>query len=428
MRLGGYDTTFRRSREDSDFVQRCLHADIELVQTFSANVYHFTCVSSRGKGWFDQQNAEAQSRVQLQQSADRIELNRFIRKWGNFNHGEKKLFKLDMDLVVKNCNHQTILSLEPFFSKVWVENEEQKTSLLSEYKNSLKKKPIERNFRIHVQEEGLRICIKTTQKVNLISDGSGAFKQDGSWVEPYKTSEENPYVQAFWKWWENGLSKDLDELRITGGEPLMSGDTWKLLDWFETQQSSMRFALNSNLIAKKDIIDKLIDKTKNIKDFHLYTSCEAVGAQAEYIRDGLDYNLWKSNLIRIGKEGNLKGLHIMMTINSLCLFSITDFLNEVYEIKEHFGANSPHVSLNLLRFPSFQSPLALPDHIKDYCRKNLEDWYTANKNKSLWTEFEKASIERLIDYLITVDAPHRRTSNRITLWRDFKTFYKEIDA
>ena len=262
---------------------------------------------------------------------------------------------------------------------------------------------------------------------NLISDGSGAFKQDGSWVEPYKTNEENLYVQAFWKWWENGLSKDLDELRITGGEPLMSGDTWKLLDWFGAQQSSMRFALNSNLIAKKDIIDKLIDKTNNIKDFHLYTSCETVGAQAEYIRDGLDYNLWKSNLVRIGKEGNVKGLHIMMTINSLCLFSITDFLNEVYEIKEQIGVKSPHVSLNLLRFPSFQSPLALPDHIKDYCRKNLEDWYTANKNKPLWTEFEKASIERLIDYLITVDAPHRRTSNRITLWRDFKTFYNEYD-
>jgi organic radical activating enzyme len=262
---------------------------------------------------------------------------------------------------------------------------------------------------------------------NLISDGSGAFKQDGSWVEPYKTNEENPYVQAFWKWWENGLSKDLDELRITGGEPLMSSDTWKLLDWFEAQQSSMRFALNSNLIAKKDIIDKLIEKTKNIKDFHLYTSCEAVGVQAEYIRDGLDYNLWKSNLIRIGKEGNLTGLHIMMTINSLCLFTITDFLNEVYEIKEQVGVKSPHVSLNLLRFPSFQSPLALPDHIKDYCRKNLEDWYTVNKNKPLWTEFEKSSIERLIDYLITVDAPHRRTSNRITLWRDFKTFYNEYD-
>ena len=262
---------------------------------------------------------------------------------------------------------------------------------------------------------------------NLVSDGSGAFKQDGSWVEPYKTSDENPYIQSFWKWWDSGLSNNLEELRITGGEPLMSGETWKLLDWFVSQQSPMRFALNSNLIAKKDIIDKLIDKTKKIKDFHLYTSCEAVGAQAEYIRDGLDYTLWKSNLIRIAKEGNVSGLHIMMTINSLCLFSITEFLDEVYEIKKQCNSRAPYVSLNLLRFPSFQSPLALPDHIKNYCRENLEVWYSNNKNNPLWTEFEKASIERLIDYLVIVDAPHRRTSNKITLWRDFKTFYIEYN-
>jgi GT2 family glycosyltransferase len=135
LRLGGYDTTFRRSREDSDFVQRCLHADIELIQTFSANVYHFTCVSSRGKDWFNARNVVAQSRVQLQQQADQIELTRFIRKWGNFNHGEKKLFKLDMDLVVKNYTLHQVRSLEPFFSRVWVETETDKLSLLSEYSN-----------------------------------------------------------------------------------------------------------------------------------------------------------------------------------------------------------------------------------------------------------------------------------------------------
>jgi organic radical activating enzyme len=262
---------------------------------------------------------------------------------------------------------------------------------------------------------------------NLVSDGAGAFRQDGSWVEPYKNDEDNPYIQAFWSWWDSGLAESLEEIRITGGEPLMSGNTWKLFDWFESQDSNMRFAVNSNLIAKKDIVDKLIAKSKNIKDFHLYTSCEAVGAQAEYIRDGLDYNLWKSNLIRIGKEANLKSLHIMMTINSLCLFTITDFLDEVYELKEMSGTKNPNVSLNLLRFPSFQSPLALPDHIKTYCRKNLSNWYATVKDKPLWHEFEKASIERLIDYLDVVDAPHRRTSNKITLWRDFKTFYAQYD-
>ena len=86
IRLGGYDTVFRRSREDSDFVQRCLHAGIELVQTFSANVYHFTCVSSRGQNWYDQSDSEARKRVELQSYADRIELSRFLRKWGNFSH------------------------------------------------------------------------------------------------------------------------------------------------------------------------------------------------------------------------------------------------------------------------------------------------------------------------------------------------------
>ena len=261
---------------------------------------------------------------------------------------------------------------------------------------------------------------------NLVSDGAGAFKQDGSWAQLYDNDDDNPYIQAFWKWWDNGLSKSLDELRITGGEPLMSGNTWKLFDWFEKQNSNMRFAINSNLIAKNSIIDKLVSKAKNINNFSIYTSCEATGKQAEYIRDGLDYDQWKSNLVRVLSETDAQ-LNVMMTINSLCLFSITDFLDEMYELKGEYKNNVLAVSLNLLRFPSFQSPLALPVHLKDYCYNNLNDWYQKNKDREYWMPHEKASIERLIDYLITVDAPHRRTSNPVTLWRDFKTFYQQYD-
>lgn len=262
---------------------------------------------------------------------------------------------------------------------------------------------------------------------NLVSDGAGAFHHAGDWAQPYKDDEENPYIEAFWKWWDNGLSDSLTELRITGGEPLMSGNTWKLIDWFETQNSNIRFAINTNLIAKPDIINKLISKSHKIKSFDLYTSCESTGLHAEYIRDGLDYELWLSNLKRILTEANYHGVHVMMTINSLCLFSITEFLDEIYNLKELTQSKNPTVSLNLLRFPSFQSPLALPNHIKDYLHNQLSLWYQDKKDLPLWHTFEKASIERLIDYLITVDAPHRRTSNPVTLWRDFKTFYAQYD-
>jgi organic radical activating enzyme len=175
---------------------------------------------------------------------------------------------------------------------------------------------------------------KNGNYTNLVSDGAGAFQQDGSWTQPYDNDEDNPYIQAFWKWWDNGLSDSLEELRITGGEPLMSANTWKLFDWFNEQQSDMRFAINSNLIAKDSIIDKLIDKTQGMKHFELYTSCEAVGLQAEYIRDGLVYDQWLANIKRMLTEANCHGVHIMMTINSLCLFSITDFLDEVYKLKQ----------------------------------------------------------------------------------------------
>jgi organic radical activating enzyme len=259
---------------------------------------------------------------------------------------------------------------------------------------------------------------------NLVSDGAGAFKHNGDWAAPYNDDADNPYIQAFWKWWDNGLADSLDEIRITGGEPLMSGNTWKLFDWFEEQDTNMRFAINSNLIAKESIIDKLIEKAQGIKKFHIYTSCEAVGDQAEYIRDGLDYDMWLNNVKRILNETDAE-LHIMMTINSLCLFSITEFLDQIYSLKGQ--DRKPTVSLNLLRFPSFQSQLALPVHLKDYCHNNLSTWYEEVKHKELWHEHEKASIERLIDYLVTVDAPHRRTSDPAKLWHDFKTFYAQYD-
>ena len=135
--VGGYDTLFRRSREDSDLLQRFIQKGVKIKQTFKANVYHFSCVSSRGKKWFDTQNLDAQSRVQLQNFADQIELRRFIKKWGRFNHGEEKLRKLDMDLILvdSSSNRLSLLGqLEPYFSRVWVDSEEEKERVMGFYR------------------------------------------------------------------------------------------------------------------------------------------------------------------------------------------------------------------------------------------------------------------------------------------------------
>jgi hypothetical protein len=82
----------------------------------------------------------------------------------------------------------------------------------------------------------------------LVSDGRNHFTHDHSSSQLYRFGETNPYVEAFFAWWETDLHKTLQELRITGGEPLMSGDTWKLIEWFKENKgrSQTRLAINSN--------------------------------------------------------------------------------------------------------------------------------------------------------------------------------------
>lgn len=79
--IGGHDTIFKYSREDSDILYRFCINKYTMIQCWDALVYHFTCTSSRGIDWWN--NKELQ---QLQLQRDQIELQKFINKWGHFKH------------------------------------------------------------------------------------------------------------------------------------------------------------------------------------------------------------------------------------------------------------------------------------------------------------------------------------------------------
>ena len=49
-------------------------------------------------------------------------------------------------------------------------------------------------------------------------------------IVPIPHTKPNPYRDAFWKWWPD-LFPTLHTFRITGGEPLLSKDTFKVLDY-----------------------------------------------------------------------------------------------------------------------------------------------------------------------------------------------------
>jgi organic radical activating enzyme len=262
---------------------------------------------------------------------------------------------------------------------------------------------------------------------SLVSDGRNHFTHAHDSSQRYTYGETNPYVEAFFAWWESDLHKTLQELRITGGEPLMSGETWKLLDWFKNNKgrSQTRLAINSNLGASVDI-DRLLDSIEGL-EVDIYTSQESTGTQAEYIRDGLDYTAWLHNVQKLLDSDNIRTVHCMATINALCLESLPVLFGQLLLLKQLYGKSRVSFTLNILRFPSFQSALILPDNLRTQYKDALQVWLDDNRTNPLLHEHEVNHTQRLIDYLDVVKTPHSDTFDMPKLHNDFKQFFTQYD-
>ena len=263
----------------------------------------------------------------------------------------------------------------------------------------------------------------------LVSDGRNHFTHTHDSAQLYKFGEANPYIEAFFRWWETDLHRTLKELRITGGEPLMSGYTWQLIDWFKTNKgrSNTKLAINSNLGLTDQQLDDFVTRVADIHHLELYTSMEALGPQAEYIRDGVDYKQWATNVRFLIETGAVKSLHVMCTINALCLESLPEFLEEVVELKKEHGRDFPNFTLNILRFPSFQSPLVLPDELREYHKNRIVQFMNKHQVQTYLHEHEWNHLQRLVDYLDVVKTPHSGAFDKPKLLNDFKKFYQQYD-
>lgn len=132
-KLGGFDTQFRCSREDSDSMIRMKQNGINTIQSWNACVYHFTCVSSRGAEWFKSESKSAQIKNQLQQQADMQELKRFIRKWGYFGHHPKPVYNIAFNINVdRYVDFNLLKHIEPYCKKLYLNSKNVVQQLISQ--------------------------------------------------------------------------------------------------------------------------------------------------------------------------------------------------------------------------------------------------------------------------------------------------------
>lgn len=259
---------------------------------------------------------------------------------------------------------------------------------------------------------------------------------------PYKQTEYNPYIEAFWKWWPS-LYKDLHTFRITGGEPLLSKDTFRVLEYIQDhweKNPNLSLAINTNLGVPDSLIDRLIeivkDLTENnkVRELIIFTSVEATEKQAEYLRYGIDYGKFFNNVEKVLKELPKVTVNIMAAFNALSVFSYGDLIDKVYELKkkyhnEHrYWAESIQLDTSYVRWPNFLSIKILEREHKELILEAAKKaMYYGMKDTPMnthgFSDIQIQKIKRTYDYAISDDMNYDVEKNR----QDFANYITEYD-
>lgn len=179
-----------------------------------------------------------------------------------------------------------------------------------------------------------------------------------------KAQKDNPYVVAFWEWWPT-VYRTLRVFRMTGGEPLMDKNTFKVLDYVnDNPHGQLELSITSNMCPPdQKLLEKFISKVqaietirsyedpdnfnefsgnnwyvdKGFKHFWLYVSVDSVGAQAEYMRTGLNYERMLNNIRKVLTETRYTTVSFINTFNILSIPNLKQYLQMVLDLRKEFG-------------------------------------------------------------------------------------------
>lgn len=233
--------------------------------------------------------------------------------------------------------------------------------------------------------------------------------------------DNNPYIRAFWLWFPEIVST-LKIFRITGGEPLLSKETFKVLDYLENNPApNLELAINTNLSYSSVQLQKFLShvkvlKAKNaIKSFNVFTSLDGFDQQSTYIRKGLDLNKFKENISLIALSLPETEIVLMCTYNILSITSFRFLLDWVQELK----SKNIKITLDIsyLKEPEYLRANLANDTLKNKMQEDL------SYMKTHFTNYESKKYERIVDWVVTNPPDEKKLSYQA----DFYAFINEFD-
>ena len=253
---------------------------------------------------------------------------------------------------------------------------------------------------------------------------------------PIPAREYNPYVEAFWEWWPD-LYPELEHFRMTGGEPLMDKNTYRVFDYVLAHHNPK---LHLNVTSNFSVEDKLWQKYKTyvkricegnkVEHFMQYVSVDAWMEKAEYIRHGLDFNLlWDRVNEFLYEIPERSSITFIITMNNLSVTSFKELVTGIQGLRMLYSKTYQRVWFDtpVLRTPSWQSMQILPDSYANEMEKlwmwMVHNQETPEKRFQGFKDYEAHRLDRDLVWMKTELDPEYVKAQQI----DFYRFFSEHD-
>jgi organic radical activating enzyme len=251
--------------------------------------------------------------------------------------------------------------------------------------------------------------------------------------EPIAHRMPNPYLEAFWRWWPD-LYPQLKHFRMTGGEPLMDRNTYRVFDYvLANPKSDLHLNVTSNFSVEDSLFEKYLGYVKricetNIEHFMQYVSLDSGNwPQAEYIRHGLDSTKLRRNVDRfLGEIPGRNSVTFIVTMNNLSLPGLLPLLKYVLDLRRRHSTTYQRVWFDtpVLSQPAWQSLQLLPaeyacllEEAVEFMQQNIENPGDA------FHGFKDYEVQRMQRNLAWMRAGRPDTQ----LQADFYRFFNEHD-
>jgi MoaA/NifB/PqqE/SkfB family radical SAM enzyme len=222
---------------------------------------------------------------------------------------------------------------------------------------------------------------------------------------PLTNREDNPYVEAFWRWWPT-LYKNLKHFRMTGGEPMMDVNTYKVFQYIiDNPKQDLHLNVTSNMCPPdKKLKEKYFNMAQEIcmqdKVEHMmqFVSVDAWGKRAEYIRNGLDFNYMMDNVEEfLERIPGRNSITFICTYNNLSITSMDQLLEKILELRAKYSTTYQRIwfDVPLLRQPTWQQITLLPESYQIIHEENIEYMQKHCGNDRGYSKFNDFEIQKM---------------------------------